>query len=177
MAITNLLQSLFSHLAPLHLLSFATLLGSQLYQSFIITKIAFKTLPSSAYTNFQKRIFPIYFRGQSALLLLTAITLPPLGPFSLAQQHKSDWIPFVVSGSTAALNFFLFGPRTRELMLKRVEQGRADSKTTDITGPSPAMAQLNRQFSRAHAMCIHLNLLSMGALVFYGWRLSSRLQY
>lgn len=33
-----------------------------------------------------------------------------------------------------------------------------------------------RAFSRAHAMCIHLNLLAVGATVWYGFRLSSRMK-
>ena len=33
---------------------------------------------------------------------------------------------------------------------------------------------LNRAFSRAHAMSIHLNLITIGATVWYGMRLVSR---
>jgi len=36
---------------------------------------------------------------------------------------------------------------------------------------------LNRAFSRAHAMSIHLNLITMGATLFYGWRLASKLKF
>jgi hypothetical protein len=110
-------------LAPLHLLSFSTLLGSQLYQTFIVTKVAFKRLPRTPYVNFQKHIFPIFFRGQALLLFLTAVTLPPYGPLSLI-EHKSDWVPFAVSGVISGLNVMVFGPRTRKLMLDRVEQGK-----------------------------------------------------
>lgn len=110
-------------LAPLHLLSFSTLLGSQLYQTFIVTKVAFKRLPRNPYVNFQKHIFPIFFQGQALLLFLTAVTLPPYGPLSLI-EHKSDWVPFAVSGIISGLNVMIFGPRTRKLMLDRVEQGK-----------------------------------------------------
>ncbi|KPM44458.1 hypothetical protein AK830_g2131 [Neonectria ditissima] len=173
MPLLTLLQPI---LPPLHLLSFSALLGSQLYQSFVITKIAFSTLPRAAYTNFQKRIFPVYFRGQALLLLLTAATVPPQGPLSLL-QHRGDWIPFAVAGVAAGLNFFVYGPRTRGLMLERVHQGTLDAKVAGLEGPSPEMALLKRKFSRAHAMCIHLNLVSMGALFWYTWRLASHLRY
>lgn len=109
--------------APIHLLSFSTLIGSQLYQTFIVTKVAFKHLPRTPYVTFQKHIFPIYFQSQALLLFLAAVTLPPYGPFSLI-QHKSDWIPFAVSSIVAGLNLMVFGPRTRKLMLDRVEQGK-----------------------------------------------------
>jgi hypothetical protein len=37
------------------------------------------------------------------------------------------------------------------------------------------MKRLNRSFSRAHAMCIHLNLITIGATLLYGWRLATKL--
>jgi hypothetical protein len=42
-------------------------------------------------------------------------------------------------------------------------------------GVSVEMKRLRRVFSRNHAMCIHLNLVSIGAMVAYGWRLAGRL--
>jgi hypothetical protein len=42
-------------------------------------------------------------------------------------------------------------------------------------GLSVDMKRLRRVFSRNHAMCIHLNLVSIGAMVVYGWRLARRL--
>ncbi len=42
---------------------------------------------------------------------------------------------------------------------------------------SPEMKRLNRSFSSAHAMSIHLNLISLGATLFYGWSLASRMKF
>jgi hypothetical protein len=42
---------------------------------------------------------------------------------------------------------------------------------------SEAMAKLNRSFSRAHAMSIHLNLVNIGAMVWYGWHLASSMKF
>ncbi|ENH63328.1 hypothetical protein FOC1_g10009223 [Fusarium oxysporum f. sp. cubense race 1] len=128
-------------LAPVHLLSFSTLLGSQLYQTFIITKVTFKHLPRTPYINLQKKLFPIFFQGQALLLFLAAITLPP----------------------------------TRQLMLDRVEQGTLEGKT--VEGPSSAMEAIKKRFRTSHAMCIHLNLIGLGAHLWYTWRLASRLDF
>ncbi|EMT60754.1 hypothetical protein FOC4_g10012037 [Fusarium odoratissimum] len=128
-------------LAPVHLLSFSTLLGSQLYQTFIITKVTFKHLPRTPYINLQKNLFPIFFQGQALLLFLTAITLPP----------------------------------TRQLMLDRAEQGTLEGKT--VEGPSSAMEAIKKRFRTSHAMCIHLNLIGLGAHLWYTWRLASRLDF
>lgn len=176
-------------LAPVHLLSFSTLLGSQLYQTFIITKVTFKHLPRTPYINLQKNLFPIFFQGQALLLFLTAITLPPYGALSLI-EHKSDWIPFAISGLVSGLNLMVFGPRTRQLMLDRVEQGKLllclcrikangigtlEGKT--VEGPSSAMEAIKKRFRTSHAMCIHLNLIGLGAHLWYTWRLASRLDF
>ncbi len=41
---------------------------------------------------------------------------------------------------------------------------------------SESMEVRKRAFSRAHAMSIHLNLVAVGATIWYGFRLSSRME-
>ncbi|KAI0907209.1 hypothetical protein F4824DRAFT_488666 [Ustulina deusta] len=170
-----------SLLAPLHLLSFSALLGTQLYQTFIVTKICYVSLPPSAFTTLQKRLFPIYFRSQSLLLLLTVVTIPSQGPLTLI-AHKAAWIPFAVAGVTATLNWWVYGPRTRQIMIERIHQETRDGlqkQTTDdhvvSETPSPEMQRISRSFSRNHAMSIHLNLLTIGAMLWWGYKLASNL--
>ncbi|KAF2969763.1 hypothetical protein GQX73_g3798 [Xylaria multiplex] len=164
-----------SLLAPLHLLSFSTLLGAQLYQSFLITKICFVSLPRSAFTTLQKRLFPVYFRTQSLLLILTAVTIPRQGPFTLI-ANKVAWIPFAVAGVTATLNWWVYGPRTRQIMIERIHQETRDGLQKPATDDdSPEMQRIRRSFSRSHAMSIHLNLLTIGSMMWWGWELASSL--
>ncbi|KAF1848712.1 uncharacterized protein K460DRAFT_309327 [Cucurbitaria berberidis CBS 394.84] len=166
-----------SILGPVHLLAYSTLLGTELYQSFVMTKVAYQALPRSAFTSLQKRVFPIYFQSQSLLLLLAAVSIPPHGLISLFKE-KSDWIPFAVAGITAGLNLVVYGPRTKELMIEKVHQATRDVDLELSTGTvSESMKKLNRSFSRAHAMSIHLNLVAIGATLWYGWRLASRLRF
>ncbi len=87
-----------------------------------MTKIAYQALPRSAFTTLQKNVFPIYFRSQSLLIFLAAVTIPPRGPLSLMKE-KGDWISFVIAGITAGLNLFVYGPRTQNLMIARIHQG------------------------------------------------------
>ena len=134
-------------LPPVHLLAYSTLLGTELYQTFVMTKVSYQALPRSAFTTLQKRVFPIYFQSQSILLLIVAATFPPCGPLSLLAE-KSDWIAFAVAGVTAGFNFVVFGPRTKDLMVERVHQGKypqilsnsliADGKTSDSRWQSAA---------------------------------------
>jgi hypothetical protein len=109
-------------LAPAHLLAYSALLGTELYQTFVMTKVSYQALPRSAFTTLQKRIFPIYFQSQSLLLLLVAATAPPYGPISLTRS-KWEWISFLSAGATAGLNLLVYGPRTKDLMIERIHQG------------------------------------------------------
>lgn len=109
-------------LPPLHLLAYSTLVGAELYQTIVVTKIAYRTLPKPSFVGFQKQIFPVYFETQSALLLLVAITSPPYGPVSLFKA-AADWITFAIAGVTAVLNLTIYGPRTKALMIERALRG------------------------------------------------------
>ncbi|KAF2251715.1 hypothetical protein BU26DRAFT_421834 [Trematosphaeria pertusa] len=165
-----------SFLAPFHLFAYSTLLGTQLYQTFVMVKIAHRALPRDAFTTLQKRVFPAYFRSQSLLLALVAVTLPPHGPMSLARE-KADWISFLVAGVTAALNLVVFGPRTSRIMMVRKYQEKIDAQTPVDGFVGDEMKKLNRAFSWNHAMCMHLNLITIGATLWYGWTLASRLRF
>ena len=110
---------------PVHLLSFAALFGTQLYQSFIVTKVCYTTLPSDAFIRLQRRILPIYFRMQSALWLVTALSFPPTGPWSLVQGDAADWASFPIGALCAVLNLLVFGPNTMRAMLARREFGES----------------------------------------------------
>lgn len=53
-----------------------------------------------------------------------------------------------------------------------------DKQKSAVDGqPSDEMKACNRNFSRAHAMSIHLNLITILATGFYGFTLASRLHF
>lgn len=185
-------------LAPLHLLSFSTLLGTQIWQSFAVTKIAFQSLPRSAFTTLNKRIFRAYFLGQSILVLITAITAPSNSvlenlPFRVSAEPSSStdqraittWAAtFAVMACSSLLNLFLWEPRSRRAMIDRTHQETRDGGplkhargTEEDIEPTPEMQAVQKRFRRSHAMCIHLNLVTMGATLVWGWTLASRLKF
>lgn len=127
----SMLSSIVSVLATAHLLAFSTLLGTELYQTFVVTKVAYQALPRSAFTTLQKRLFPIYFQSQSLLLVLVIATTPPRGPMALTQS-KIDCISFLLASATAGLNLVVYGPRTEELMVARVHQGKCSLQRYDV---------------------------------------------
>lgn len=192
--------SLQTLLAPAHLLAYSTLLGTQLYHSFVIVKVTFKALPYDAFTSLQKQLFPTYFRCQSSLLLLTVATLPPHGPASLPTAEWKVLVPFFIAGMMAALNLVHYGPKSSRLMMMRRFQGKlipppcyAHSAVKarvliELSGEMEArkgiegsktevMGILNRSFKQCHAMSIHLNIIAVVATLWYGWHLASRLHF
>ena len=110
-------------LPPLHLLAYSTLLGSTLYQTFLVTKITFQALPRSAFTTLQRKLFPAYFRCQAGLLALTALTVPAAIRGEYDGSLVMIWAPFIVAGLSSVLNLLVFGPGTQRVMVERIHQG------------------------------------------------------
>ncbi|CAG8977952.1 hypothetical protein HYALB_00001833 [Hymenoscyphus albidus] len=182
MALPTILHlfSPFKNPAPYHLLTYSTLLGTSLYQAFILTKVCYKALSPSSFTTLQKRVFPAYFILQTLLLLLTTVTFPPSGPVSLIHE-KGDGIPLGIVSLMAILNLFIYGPRTGRTMVERIHQvvdlETRDGRKFNEVNVSVEMQAKKKASPRAHAMCIHLNLLAVLATGWYGVRLASRLDF
>ena len=121
-----LLTAINALVAPTHLVLFSTLLGTQLWHSFVVATIAFRALPRPAFISLQKKLFPIYFQAQSLLLLLTAATFPR-GVLELTQS-RADWLPFAVASIPSILNLTVYGPRTRSIMIERAQPGMIPAK-------------------------------------------------
>ena len=91
-------------------------------QSFVVTKICHLYLPRAQFFTIQKRIFPIYFTSQSALVAATAITYPSGSLLALVENRVDAVVLGVVLG-TSVLNSLVFGPRTSQLTTERSHQG------------------------------------------------------
>ena len=50
-------------------------------------------------------------------------------------------------------------------------------KYNELENMSEEMKRINKKFSRAHAMAIHLNAISMIATVWYGFSLATRIHF
>ncbi|KAJ5191897.1 uncharacterized protein N7498_010882 [Penicillium cinerascens] len=158
------------NLLPCHLLSYGALLGTEVYQTFVNTKICYRELPMREFIALNKRIFPVYFGCQVGLVALTAATRPPFSIVSLAKDLWSA-APLGVVLVMGSLNWFVYGPRTTTASLVRrvlheKQDGSADPDDAKIH-------RANRSFARNHAMSIHINAIALVATVWYGFSLSS----
>ena len=93
-------------------------------------------------------------------------------------MHWYDTVPLVLAFSTSLVNMVEYGPRTSGIMVERVHQETRDGrKHNEVVNQSKEMQDVNRRFSRAHAMTIHLNLLTIFCTLWYGASLASRLRF
>lgn len=88
-----------------------------------MTKVCFQALPMAQFTTLQKRVFPIYFRFQTGLIALTAVTHPPGSLVSLCSWW-GDYVPLAVALGISSLNMMVYGPKTQEVMIERIHQGK-----------------------------------------------------
>ncbi|KAH8663616.1 hypothetical protein BGZ60DRAFT_432753 [Tricladium varicosporioides] len=167
-----------TYLGSYHLIAWGSLLGTELYQSFVMTKLCYVHLPRPQFTTLQKRVFPVYFNIQTGLALATALTYPSGSVVGLI-DNTTDVIILGVTFGLSVLNMFVYGPRTSKAMVERVHQETRDGvKPTEGAGEiSEEMKLIRRRFSRNHAMSIHLNLLAILGTAAYGIRLGSKLGY
>lgn len=131
--------SSFSDPKVYHILTYGTLLGSNLFQTFLGGPVAFKALPRPSFSTLQQAIFPPYFTFQAALPVLLAITWPgekvaQVGARSVA-QNAGFWgvfsenslltagVPIAIMFATSAANLLVFGPATTKVMKERKHQG------------------------------------------------------
>ena len=122
-----------------HILTYGTLLGSNLFQTFLGGPLAFKALPRPSFSTLQQAIFPPYFTFQAALPVLLALTWPgeklaQVGGRELTQTSgfwgifsennlMTAGVPVFLMFATSAANLFVFGPATTKVMKERKHQG------------------------------------------------------
>ncbi|KAL6237634.1 hypothetical protein BDW75DRAFT_228500 [Aspergillus navahoensis] len=168
---------------PFHILSYGTLLGVQLYQSFVSGIIAFRALPRPQFAALQAKIFPTYFALQTALPVVVALTASragqPLGISGLLDQENqlSVLLPLATAFITGLVNFSVLRKLTVDTMRERKHQETRDGKKSYDPPPhSKEMIVLNKKFGRLHGLSSLVNLVTLGATIFYGVVLSKKLE-
>ena len=126
----------FTDPRPYHIISYGTLLGSTLFQSFIAGPFAYAAIPRAQFATLQQKIVPTYFAFQTALPVVLALTWPGANVAGKALRNDAGWRGVLASGNywdalvpigimfgTALLNMVLLGPATTKVMRERKHQG------------------------------------------------------
>lgn len=167
---------------PYHLLSYGTLLGVQVSQTFIGGVIAFRVLPRPQFSALQTSIFPAYFTLQSALPVVIALTSSKGGQLNgisglLAPESRfGTLLPLATVAVSGLINQVILRPLTVRTMKERKHQETRDGKKSYDPAPhSKEMMALNKKFGRLHGLSSLINMVSLIATVYYGVVLSKRL--
>lgn len=180
-----------------HILTYGTLLGSNLFQTFLAGPVAFQALPRPQFSSLQQAIFPIYFSIQTGLPILLALTFPP-GQHRVASiasggrgvasvhggiggllAHGNRWTafyPILAMFGSSLLNLLVLGPATTKVMKQRKHQETRDGKKYYESGPQSAeMQRLNASFAKLHGAASLSNVLGLGAMIVYAFTLACQL--
>ncbi|RMZ87466.1 hypothetical protein DV736_g5307, partial [Chaetothyriales sp. CBS 134916] len=180
-------MSLLVSAAPYHLLSYGTLLGTEVFQTFIAGIVAFRTIPRAQFVTLQTALFPIYFSIQTALPVVLALTYPaertaistiPAGIYGVldSQNRLRVLTPLAIIFVSAAANKVYIQKEVIKATRERKHQETRDGKKSHDPPPhSEAMKALNKKFAALHGASSLVNLLAVLATFWYGFTLAERL--
>ncbi|KAK0646597.1 hypothetical protein B0T16DRAFT_329666 [Cercophora newfieldiana] len=172
-------SSLFS-LAPYHILSYGTLLGTTFFHTFVGGIVSFQVLARPQFSILMAKLFPVYFTMQTALPVVLALTYPggSSAPSGIAGVLENSTVLYSIAATfaTGLANLAVVGPATTKCMDQRKLQERKDGKKSyDAPPHSQEMTALNKQFAILHGVSSLLNLGTFIGTVVYGFNLASRL--
>ncbi|PHH89097.1 hypothetical protein CDD83_6640 [Cordyceps sp. RAO-2017] len=177
--------SAFCSVAPYHIISYGTLLGTSMFHSFINGPVMYKSIEKPAFSAAQKSLFPIYFSIQTAVPAILALTFPGnalagVSPgISGLLDASSRWnslLPITTMFLTGLVNLAVVLPATTKVMKERQGQSKRDGKNWYDQGPhSDEMLALNKKFGMVHGISSLINLTTIISAVAYGFTLGSRM--
>jgi len=179
---------------PYHILSYGTLLGTQVFHTFINATASFKVLERPQFAILQRALFPAYFGIQTVVPAILALTYSGrqtiLGALEGSLQvprglsgvlHESNrWTvlaPLATMFVTGLVNWTYLLPETNKVTAKRRQQENKDGKNSWDPAPhSEEMSALDKKFGQLHGVSSLLNMATLIATVAYGVTLSASLQ-
>eukprot|EP00245_Coleochaete_scutata_P000917 TRINITY_DN1110_c0_g1_i1.p1 TRINITY_DN1110_c0_g1~~TRINITY_DN1110_c0_g1_i1.p1 ORF type:complete len:225 (-),score=30.34 TRINITY_DN1110_c0_g1_i1:317-991(-) len=170
-------------LRMLYLFSFSTCLGVSLWVTFIGGIIMFKNLQRHMFGSLQAKLFPAYFRVETAgaaICLGVFALLHPWSSASTAERLQTGALGLTVT--CHLLNLVILEPTTVKVMRERhkieKEAGIGTeiglSKNREVAKTNPQLAAINKRFGMAHGMSSLANLLAFGGLGVHLWYLACR---
>ncbi|ODV92400.1 hypothetical protein CANCADRAFT_16528, partial [Tortispora caseinolytica NRRL Y-17796] len=144
-------------------LIYGTLLGSQLFDSFIVGPVAFKKLTKENFSTLQSNLFPYYFGIQAVAPIGIALTTP----FKLSSAVAS-YVSLALVSVLGLSNQFLIYPVTNKLVAER--QFLSESLNSDPNSKEllAKYEKADKTFKRIHGLSMFMNLVSIIATIVYG---------
>ena len=152
--------------ASIHVLSFATWLGTVAYTTFVAGITMFQNLPRQTFGRLQAKLFPKYFSLCSAAIVLQLVTLKTLSIVSKCKSTKALAVALVM---TLVNQFYLEPVSTNNMMERYRLDDTPGGKDTD------EYKKLKASFGKFHGLSSLTNLVALCAGVAHGVFLASGL--
>lgn len=156
--------------AMVHLLAYGTLLGSVVFNTFVVGLTMFGNMPRQMFGRVQAKMFPKYFG------LTTAAIFVLLAGHGMSDAGLVMEAPGVRELATAAglsvLNMLLIEPYVTRLMFKRYDIENKPAKTAEDESQIKA---LYKKFGAWHGISSMNNLGVLACAVAYAWVIASKL--
>eukprot|EP00850_Spirogloea_muscicola_P003764 SM000015S01264 [mRNA] locus=s15:932774:933947:+ [translate_table: standard] len=166
----------------LHLVAFATALGTTYWVTFVGGIIMFRNLPRHQFGTLQSKLFPAYIATQAVCACACIAVFAALHPVRDSQEALQLAALGVVAVCSLS-NLAVFGPVTSKITQERhkvereagIGQEAGLSKNREVAKTNPQLAALNRKFGTWHGLSSTVNMISFGALCVHLWYLACRL--
>ncbi|RYP92667.1 hypothetical protein DL770_001180 [Monosporascus sp. CRB-9-2] len=187
-------RSLLFSPAPYHILSYGTLLGTQVFHTFINATTSLRVLERPQFAVLQRNLFPWYFGIQTVMPVVLAVTYPGKRTLLGALEGSSAFVdrgvagvlvaanrwtvlaPLATACVTGLINWAYLLPETNRVVARRSLQEKKDGKRSyDAPPHSDEMAALNKKFGQVHGISSLLNLVTIVSTIVYGFSLSTAL--
>ncbi|KAL7900963.1 hypothetical protein HDV63DRAFT_380932 [Trichoderma sp. SZMC 28014] len=176
--------SIIASVAPYHIISYGTVLGTTFFHTFVTTVVMFKSVDIKTFSEVLAKLWPYYFGVQAAGSALLAFTTPGsllthsgIRGFLAPANRWGTLVPIAATFVSGLANLFVALPATTKVSQERYRQAKRDGKEWfDKEGASAEMKALNRKFGILHGISASLNLTTFFALLGYGFTLAGRFQ-
>jgi len=151
--------------AMLHVLSFGTFLGTNVYTTFIAGITMYKNLPRQQFGKLQAKLFPLFFNLCSIATLLQIVTLNKLPKI----YGTKSLIALGITLGTTLFNQFLIEPISTKIMFQRYDMEKNGKQN------GPEYKKLAASFGMFHGISSLMNLTALCGAVAHGWYIASAL--
>lgn len=158
--------------AFVHVLAYGTLLGSIVFNTFVVGLTMFANMPRQMFGRVQSKMFPKYFSltTTAALVLLAGHAFSAAGP-GLALSAPGV-APLATAVGLSVLNWLFIEPYVTDMMFQRYDIENKASKTAE---DEAEIKRLFKKFGMWHGISSLNNLGVLAATVAYGWVIASKL--
>lgn len=147
--------------AMLHVTAYGALLGSILFQTFVVGLVLYKNVTREVFRQVQGVLFPPYFALNAGSLAAVMATGAALG------AGNGALLPLGVGMGAVMANMFYLEPRTSETMWER-------ARAEEQGGDQERVKALGKRFSKLHGASSALNLVTLVTALAHGWWIVGR---